>query len=205
MGQGWYGAIGKLAIAALLIGAVLIWRAEAWLHVDVPLEHADVIVVLGGESGQRVIGAAELYHQGVAPKVFVTGSGDGGLIVRRLGMAGVPDAACESQSRSTYENAVLTKKALEASHPRSVMLVTSWFHSRRALAEFRNVWPEVAFGVHPVYAGATSDHRHRRQACRVHPVYAGATFTARFRIYEMGYIFSEYVKTLWYMVRYGIA
>ena len=84
MGQGWYGAIGKLAIAALLIGAVLIWRAEAWLHVDVPLEHADVIVVLGGESGQRVIGAAELYHQGVAPKVFVTGSGDGGLIVRRL-------------------------------------------------------------------------------------------------------------------------
>ena len=94
MGQGWYGAIGKLAIAALLIGAVLIWRAEAWLHVDVPLEHADVIVVLGGESGQRVIGAAELYHQGVAPKVFVTGSGDGGLIVRRLGMAGVPDAAC---------------------------------------------------------------------------------------------------------------
>ena len=67
MGQGWYGAIGKLAIAALLIGAVLIWRAEAWLHVDVPLEHADVIVVLG---------AAELYHQGVAPKVFVTGSGD---------------------------------------------------------------------------------------------------------------------------------
>ena len=185
MGQGWYGAIGKLAIAALLIGAVLIWRAEAWLHVDVPLEHADIIVVLGGESGQRVIGAAELYHQGGAPKVFVTGSGDGGLIVRRLGMAGVPDAACESQSRSTYENAVLTKKALEASHPRSVMLVTSWFHSRRALAVFRNVWPEVAFGVHPVYAGAT--------------------FTARFRIYEMGYIFSEYVKTLWYMVRYGIA
>ena len=65
------------------------------------------------------------------------------------------------------------------------MLVTSWFHSRRALAVFRDVWPEVAVGVHPVYAGAT--------------------FTARFRIYEMGYFFSEYVKTLWYMVRYGIA
>ena len=144
-----------------------------------------MIVVLGGESGQRVIGAAELYHRGVAPKVFVTGSGDGGLIARRLGMAGVPDAAYEGQSRSTYENAVLTKGALEATHPRSIMLVTSWFHSRRALAVFRDVWPEVTFGVHPVYAGAT--------------------FTARFRIYEMGYIFSEYVKTLWYMVRYGIA
>ena len=139
MGQGWYGAIGKLAVAALLIGAVLIWRAEAWLYVDVPLEHADVIVVLGGESGQRVIGAAELYHRGVAPKVFVTGSGDGGLIARRLGMAGVPDAAYEGQSRSTYENAVLTKRALEATHPRSIMLVTSWFHSRRPLTGFRDV------------------------------------------------------------------
>ena len=114
----------------------------------------------------------------------MTGSGDGGLIARRLGMAGVPDAAYEGQSRSTYENAVLTKGALEATHPRSIMLVTSWFHSRRALTVFRDVWPEVAFGVHPVHAGAT--------------------FTARFRIYEMGYIFSEYVKTLWYMVRYGI-
>ena len=153
-----------------------------------------MIVVLGGESGQRVIGAADrnvrgtfyaLDHRGVAPKVFVTGSGDGGLIARRLGMAGVPDAAYEGQSRSTYENAVLTKGALEATHPRSIMLVTSWFHSRRALTVFRDVWPEVAFGVHPVHAGAT--------------------FTARFRIYEMGYIFSEYVKTLWYMVRYGIA
>ena len=96
----------------------------------------------------------------------------------------MPDAAYEGQSRSTYENAVLTKGALEATHPRSIMLVTSWFHSRRALTVFRDVWPEVAFGVHPVHAGAT--------------------FTARFRIYEMGYIFSEYVKTLWYMVRYGI-
>ena len=82
MWQGWYGAIGKLAIAALLIGAVLIWRAEAWLHVDVPLEHADVIVVLGGESGQRVIGAAELYHQGVAPKQQTGACGVPGRLAR---------------------------------------------------------------------------------------------------------------------------
>ncbi|MFR0875517.1 MAG: YdcF family protein [Bilophila wadsworthia] len=181
MGQGWYGAIGKLAIAALLIGAVLIWRAEAWLHVDVPLEHADVIVVLGGESGQRVIGAAELYQ--ALPESLCDGLRRRWAYRPAARHGGVPDAACESQSRSTYENAVLTKTGSLAS--RSVMLVTSWFHSRRALAVFRDVWPEVTFGVYPVYAGAT--------------------FTARFRIYEMGYIFSEYVKTLWYMVRYGIA
>ena len=132
-----YAAIGKLALAASLLGAVLIWRAGAWLYADVPLEHADVIVVLGGESGQRVVGAAELYHRGVAPRVFVTGSGDGGLIARRLEMAGVPGVAFEAESRSTYENAVMTRKALEASAPRSVMLVTSWYHTGRALAVFR--------------------------------------------------------------------
>lgn len=184
-GQGRYAVIGKLALAVLFFGAVLIWRAGAWLYADVPLEHADVIVVLGGESGQRVVGAAELYHQGVASKVFVTGSGDGGLIARRLEMAGVPGVAFESESRSTYENAVMTRKALEASNPRSVMLVTSWFHAGRALAVFRDVWPDVTFGVHPVQAGLT--------------------FNGRFRIYEAGYILSEYVKKLWYLLRYGIA
>ena len=180
-----YAAIGKLALAASLLGAVLIWRAGAWLYADVPLEHADVIVVLGGESGQRVVGAAELYHRGVAPRVFVTGSGDGGLIARRLEMAGVPGVACEAESRSTYENAVMTRKALEASAPRSVMLVTSWYHTGRALAVFREVWPGVTFGVHPVQAGRT--------------------FNGRFRVYEAGYIVSEYVKKLWYLLRYGIA
>ena len=183
-GQGWYAVIGKLAIAALLLGAVLIWRAGAWLYADVPLESADVIVVLGGESGQRVVGAAELYRRGVAPKVFVTGSGDGGLIARRLEMAGVPDVAFETASRSTYENAVMTRRALEASNPRSVMLVTSWYHTGRALAVFRDAWPGVAFGVYPVQAGLT--------------------FNGRFRIYEAGYIVSEYVKKLWYLLRYGI-
>lgn len=183
--RGLYGTLGKIALWGALIGGVLLWGAGRWLYADVPLEHADAIVVLGGESGQRVIGAAELYHQGVAPKVFVTGSGDGGIIARRLGMAGVPDVAYEGRSRSTYENAVMTREALEPWRPRSIMLVTSWFHSRRALAVFRDVWPEVTFGMHPVQAGTT--------------------FSGRFRIYEMGYIFSEYLKAFWYMLRYGIA
>lgn len=56
------------------------------------------------------------------------------------------------------------------------MLVTSWFHSRRALAVLRDVRPKVTSGAHPVYAGAT--------------------FTTRLRIYEMRCIFSKYAKTL---------
>lgn len=70
MGRDGMGRSASWRSPALLIGAVLIWRAEAWLHVDVPLEHADIIVVLGGESGQRVIGAAELYHQALPRNVL---------------------------------------------------------------------------------------------------------------------------------------
>ena len=38
---------------------MLVCGAKAWLRDEPKLAHADVIVVLGGESGQRVIGAAE--------------------------------------------------------------------------------------------------------------------------------------------------
>ena len=76
-------------------------------------------MVLGGESGQRVIGAAELYHRGVAPRVFVSGEGDCKLIVNRLVMAGVPAPriAYECVSRNTFQNAEQTRVSLQAFQP----------------------------------------------------------------------------------------
>lgn len=65
--------VGALSLVALVTGAVLVREAKAWLREESVPARADVIVVLGGESGQRVIGAAELYHAGVAPRVFVSG------------------------------------------------------------------------------------------------------------------------------------
>jgi len=47
--------IGGCAIVAVVAGAVLICGAKAWLREEPRLAHADVIVVLGGESGQRVM------------------------------------------------------------------------------------------------------------------------------------------------------
>ncbi len=68
-------AVGLCAVVALVVAGVLVRRSKGWLREESMPGHADLIVVLGGESGQRVIGAAELYHAGVASRVFVSGGG----------------------------------------------------------------------------------------------------------------------------------
>jgi len=176
--------IGACALAAVVVGAVLVRESKAWLREESIPGQADYLVVLGGESGQRVIGAAELYHAGVAPRVFVTGEGDCLLIERRLVMAGVPadriDHECESTS--TMENAQMTRKALAGRQVRSAVLVTSWYHTGRALKVFRQVWPEVTWGAHGVFPGDT--------------------LTKSVPLYESGSILAEYVKRAWYAIRY---
>lgn len=176
--------IGACAIAAAAVGTVLVIESNVWLREESAPAHADVIVVLGGESGQRVIGAAELYHAGVAPRVFVTGEGDCLLIERRLVMAGVPAERIghECQSGSTMGNAQMTRQTLAGQHVRNAVLVTSWYHTGRALKVFRQVWPEVAWSAHGVFPGDT--------------------LAKSIPIYESGSILAEYVKRAWYAVRY---
>ncbi len=168
--------LGAASLLGLLVAAPLLRYAKTWLMTEVPLPHADWIVVLGGESGQRVIGAAELYHQGIAPRVFITGTGDCYVIEQRLRMAGVPGDAIDKEcvSRNTRQNALFTRRALAAQNPQRIMLVTSWTHSYRAMNTFRQLWPDVEFGMHSVYAG---DNLRNTLV-----------------VYEAGSVLAEYVK-----------
>lgn len=145
-----------LALAALVVCAFFsferpsftrFWRH--WLVVSVPMEKADALIVLGGEPFARPTEAARLYKEGVASKVFITGIGDAARNRQILTGAGVPNAriVTESKSTTTYENALLLKPLLEAARVRSALIVTSPFHTRRALATFRKVMPNVTFGV----------------------------------------------------------
>lgn len=119
------------------------------LVVSVPLERADALIVLGGEAEARPVEAARLYRQGVAPLVFVTGLGDASRNRQILIGAGVPALriTTEPKATSTYENAVLLKPLLERSDVKSAVIVTSPFHTRRALATFRKLMPGITFGV----------------------------------------------------------
>ena len=122
---------------------------ERWLVVSVPMEHADALIVLGGEPLARTREAERLYHQGMAQAVFVTGVGDAMTNRKILLGEGVPARVIvtEAKASTTYENALLLKPLLEAAHVRTAMIVTSPFHTRRALATFRKVIPDICFGV----------------------------------------------------------
>ena len=97
-------------------------------------------------ASDRLIQAVELYKKGVIKKiVFSGGSGrllhpemkEGNYINRYLLSMGVPseDFMIESESRNTYENAVLTKQLIEPKD--TFLLISSAIHMKRSLACFR--------------------------------------------------------------------
>ena len=131
---------------------------------------ADAIVVLGGavsgpayprvdleldDAADRVLHAARLYRAGKAVFVIATGgnipwlAGSGpeaSAISKLLQEWGVPEDAIilESDSATTRENAINTKRILEERELDMVLLVTSALHMPRALATFHAVGVNAA-------------------------------------------------------------
>ena len=144
----WIGLAGVAALGLFFVMAFpSYWRQV--MVVEAPMDRADAIVVLGGEPDARPREAARLFQAGVAPAVVVTGVGDAKANARTLRMAGVPadKIFIEKTARSTVENADFTRPILQELGARRVLLVTSSFHTRRALATFRKRIPGIEFGV----------------------------------------------------------
>jgi uncharacterized SAM-binding protein YcdF (DUF218 family) len=131
------------------------------LTVDSGEVKGDVLVVLGGGSMERVGRAVELFQAGAAPKIICTGLGDCESNKRELVAAGVPESAVgtECASHNTYQNAKYTAPLLRQLGARRVILVTTWYHSRRALASFRHCAPDLEFFSRPSYLGYDSPDR----------------------------------------------
>lgn len=153
-----------LAVLFLALAAAAFFLPQSLLCVDSGPEKADVMVVLGGGLGERPERAAELFKEHAAPRIIVSGLGDCEINQRILLKANVPDGAIqlEDKSRTTRENAELTIRLLRAENARRVILVTSWYHSRRALLCFEHYAPEIQFYSRPsyfAYARATWPHK----------------------------------------------
>lgn len=166
--------------AAIAIGAV-IFAKPLLLIEDKPIK-ADAIVVLGGESGDRTFRAFEIFKSGAAPIIVVSGTGDCYLIRNRLLLAGVPEnkVFIEENSKNTKENAEFSVKLLQNHRVKEVIIVTSWYHSRRALACFKHFGKDMEFFSMPAYHGLNMDHK---------PCVAETT-----------YVFHEYLGLAWYLV-----
>ena len=180
----WFSAA---AVAALLAAALTCYFCpQQVLTVDSGPVKADVLVVLGGGGTERPARAAELFKQGDAPKILVSGNGDCEWIEQFLKMDGVTNAAItlESQSRTTRKNAELSIPLLRQMGAHRVIIVTSWFHSRRALACFEHYAPDIQFYSRPSYLDYSEAKWNQKGIS--------------------GNLKSEYVKLLGYWVCYGV-
>ncbi len=135
---------------------------------DIPI--GEVMVVLGGGTepaspprsgveingaGDRVIYAAELYKEGKAPFILLSGgdiewmssgsSTPAQDMATLLEQLGVPETALwlETKSQNTYENALYTYQILEEKGINKILLVTSAMHMPRAVALFEKQGFEV--------------------------------------------------------------
>jgi uncharacterized SAM-binding protein YcdF (DUF218 family) len=149
-------------IVTLLVAVVAVFAwfyPEKFLCVDSGKVLADVIVVLGGGQHERPLRAAELFKQHAAPRILISGEGDDGINRQILISNGVPAGAIqiEGKSMTTRENAEFTIKLLRAEKIHSAILVTSWYHSRRALKTFEHYAPEIKFYSRPSYFAFARD------------------------------------------------
>jgi uncharacterized SAM-binding protein YcdF (DUF218 family) len=114
------------------------------------LKPADVIVVLAGEEKESVEYGAYLFREEWAKKDRIIMSG-GPLVWKyswsslmkehdeHLGIPG-KNILLEDKSLTTEENARYTKEILQKNGYKSVILVTSPYHSRRAVPSSRKYW-----------------------------------------------------------------
>jgi uncharacterized SAM-binding protein YcdF (DUF218 family) len=152
-----------LSLASVLTGGFfgLHWAVDRFGQREGAVE-AEAVVVLGarvlpggvpsGALQARLEKAVALYHQGLAPRLVL--SGGVGLhppsearVMCELAMRlGVPEEACllEEQSRSTEENARFSTALLRGLGARRVVLVSDPFHLLRARQYFRLHGFEVA-------------------------------------------------------------
>ena len=138
----------------LLVGLALSSAAAAFVYHYGETDHtapADAIVVLGGgtlpngqpsaSTARRARHGADLYRRGLAPVIICSGGFTSGIPTSEAmacseaaQRAGVPASAIllEEHSTSTEENAIETRKIMDAHHFKTALLVSDGFHMLRA-------------------------------------------------------------------------
>jgi hypothetical protein len=150
-------------IWCLGLGLVLLGLAAAsgrWLVVDDP-QRADVILVLAGEMNTRPARGVELLNAGYAPRLIIdvparervyqwTAPDLAALWVKNLPRAQAI-SICPTFGFSTKEEAREAARCLERTGGKKALLVTSDFHTRRALSTFRHEVPGIDFHIAAAY------------------------------------------------------
>ncbi len=176
-----------LIISLSVIGcASLLFAISPRIHlVKSKLERSGAIIVLGGESGERIFKTAELYASRFAPLVIVTGNGNCEGRRQRLILAKVQEGTIlvDCKSRNTAENAMYSVRLLRSRGINKAIIVTSWWHTARAVHCFKHYAPEIQFLAAPAFNGSNESSP---------------------AISEVVMIMNEYVKRIYYAAVYKI-
>jgi len=138
----------------ILILAKKLWNYHQMNHV---LAKSDCILALGSHDLRVADRVAELYHQGLAPLVIM--SGGLGNFTQEIWTEpeadkfatiaiekGVPEEAIliENKSTNTGENILFTQKLLKEKglNPQSFIVVQKPYMERRSYATFKKHWPD---------------------------------------------------------------
>jgi len=145
--------VAAVAVLLALTHAVWMgWMGEFLVTADEPF-HADMIVVLAGDSyGHRILKGGELVKDGFAPKVLVSGAPgfydlhESDLAIPFAVKRGYPAdwfIPWTHEGLSTDEEAQSIVPELRRRHVHRLILVTSDYHSRRALRTFHGRAPDI--------------------------------------------------------------
>jgi hypothetical protein len=155
----WMVAALVLAVLLTLFAA----RAGRFLVVDAP-RSSDVIVVLAGETDRRPARALELLQQGYGKRVLIDVPAESHIYTfTQLDLAqkyvqSLPQAAavsvCPIVGLSTKAETQDVEKCLKRMNAGTVLIVTSEFHTRRALSIFRQELRGRTFSVAAAYDSA---------------------------------------------------
>ena len=180
-------ALAAVALLALLWSGGLAWFAEASRQgPERPALATEAIVVPTGGSG-RLEEGMRLLEGGLAQTLFVTGVGEG---VEHAELSERHDpalwACCVELGYEADDTAANAREAAAWMRSRSfssLRLVTSGYHMKRAMMEFRSAMPSATLVAHPVF-----------------PEHVKVEHWWRYRG-TAGLIASEFTKYLWTLAR----
>ena len=191
----------------LLVAWCVAWGAARLLIVSAALAQADALVVMSGSSSyvERTNWAAQLWSTSRAPLIILTNDGQRGgwssaeqrnpffveRAIAELERAGVPSdriVVLPQVVGSTHDEAIVIRQYVETHKLKSILLVTSAYHSRRAL------WTmETEFGGSGVRIGIETP-----------PPGQQSPSPATWWLHTSGWkgVAGEYVKLLYYYARF---
>lgn len=148
----------SVIVATLIFLIIIAANLGNFLILNDDLHKADVIAVFSGDNGPRTEKGVELLKEGLGDYLILSG----GLVYDDVTMAelmknhalklGVPEEKIllDDKASTTHENAEFTKEIIEENNFKSVIVVTSEYHSRRAKLAMEKALEDILVDGKPV-------------------------------------------------------